>query len=61
MAVVQEAYDITDDILTKILTGEYRRIGSVIRYATGPKKGSHSKTSRTNSYGKCSTGSEPGC
>ena len=39
MAVVQEAYDITDDILTKILTGEYRRIGSVIRYATGPKKG----------------------
>ena len=39
MAIVQEAYDITDDILTKILTGEYRRIGSVIRYAKGPKKG----------------------
>lgn len=39
MAIVQDAYDLTDDILTKILTGEYRRIGSVIRYATGPKKG----------------------
>lgn len=39
MAIVQDAYDLTDDILTKILTGEYRRIGSVIRYATGPSKG----------------------
>lgn len=39
MVIVQEAYDLTDDILTKILTGEYRRIGSIIRYATGPKKG----------------------
>lgn len=39
MAIVQDAYDLTDDILTKILTGEYRRIGSVIRYATGPNKG----------------------
>ncbi|MBK5242620.1 hypothetical protein [Clostridium sp.] len=39
MTIVQEAYNLTDDILIKILTGEYRRIGSVIRYATGPKKG----------------------
>jgi hypothetical protein len=39
MAIVQDAYDLTDDILTKILTGEYKRIGSVIRYATGPRKG----------------------
>ncbi|CZR08670.1 hypothetical protein SAMN04488048_12528 [Trichococcus flocculiformis] len=39
MAIVQDAYDLTDDISTKILTGEYRRIGSVIRYATGPNKG----------------------
>lgn len=39
MAIVQVAYDLTDDILMKILTGEYRRIGSVIRYATGPNKG----------------------
>lgn len=39
MAIVQDAYNLTDDILTKILTGEYRRIGSVIRHATGPNKG----------------------
>lgn len=39
MAIVQDSYDLKDDILTKILTGEYRRIGSVIRYATGPNKG----------------------
>lgn len=39
MAIVQDAYDLTNDILIKILTGEYRRIGSVIRYATGPNKG----------------------
>jgi len=39
MAIVQDAYNLTDDILMKILTGEYRRIGSIIRYATGPNKG----------------------
>lgn len=39
MAIVQDAYDLTDDILMKILTGEYKRIGSVIRHATGPNKG----------------------
>lgn len=39
MAVVQEAFDIPADIMTKILTGEYRRIGGVVRYAVGPHKG----------------------
>ena len=39
MAIIQEAYDIPADIATKIATGEYRRIGSVIRYAIGPHKG----------------------
>lgn len=39
MAIVQEAYDIPADIMTKILTGKYRRIGSVVRYADGANKG----------------------
>lgn len=39
MAIVQEAFDIPSDIMTKLLTGEYRRIGGVVRYAIGPKKG----------------------
>ena len=39
MAIVQEAFDIPDDILTGLATGLYRRIGSVIRYASGPQKG----------------------
>lgn len=39
MAVVQDVYDIPVDIATKILTGEYRRIGSVVRHAAGPHKG----------------------
>lgn len=39
MAIVQEAFDIPEDIMTKILTGEYRRIGGVVRYAVGPQKG----------------------
>lgn len=39
MAIVQEAFDIPDDILTGLATGLYRRIGSVIRYASGPNKG----------------------
>ena len=38
MAVVQEAFDIPADIMTKLLTGEYRRIGGVVRYAVGPNK-----------------------
>lgn len=39
MAVVQEAFDIPADIMTKLLTGEYRRIGGVVRYAIGPHEG----------------------
>lgn len=39
MAIVQEAYDIPEDIIKGIMAGLYRRIGSVVRYATGPKKG----------------------
>ena len=39
MAIVQEAFDIPADIMIKILTGEFRRIGGVVRYAVGPHKG----------------------
>lgn len=39
MAIVQEAFDIPEDIMIKILTGEYRRIGGIVRYAVGPRKG----------------------
>lgn len=39
MAIVQEAFDIPADIMLKILTGEYRRIGGIVRYAVGPHKG----------------------
>ena len=39
MAVVQDAFFIPDDIATGLATGLYRRIGSVVRYATGPNKG----------------------
>lgn len=39
MAIIQEAFDIPTDIMTKLLTGEYRRIGGVVRHAVGPNKG----------------------
>lgn len=39
MALVQEAFDIPNDIMAKILAGEYRRMGGIVRYAVGPKKG----------------------
>ena len=39
MAIVQDVFFIPDDIATGLATGLYRRIGSVVRYATGPKKG----------------------
>jgi len=39
MSVIQEAFDIPADIMTKLLTGEYRRIGGGVRYAVGPNKG----------------------
>ena len=39
MAVVTEAFDIPMDTMTKLATGEYRRIGGVVRIAIGPNKG----------------------
>lgn len=39
MAIVQEAFDIPEDIMTMISTGVCIRIGGVVRYAYGPKKG----------------------
>lgn len=39
MAVVTELFDIPMDIMTKLATGEYRRIGGVVRVAIGPNKG----------------------
>ena len=39
MAVVTESFDIPMDIMTKLSTGEYRRIGGVVRVAIGPNKG----------------------
>lgn len=39
MAIVQEIFDIPEDIMIKLNTKEYRRIGGVVRYASGPKKG----------------------
>ena len=39
MPVVQDAFFVPDDIATGLVTGLYRRIGSVVRYAVGPNKG----------------------
>ena len=39
MAIVQDVFDIPDDIATGLATGQYRRIGSVVRYAVGSSKG----------------------
>lgn len=39
MAIAQDSFFIPDDIATGLATGLYRRIGSVVRYATGPNKG----------------------
>lgn len=39
MAVVTESFDIPMDIMTKLATGECRRIGGVVRVAIGPNKG----------------------
>lgn len=39
MAVVTESFDIPMDIMTKLATGEYRRISGVVRVAIGPNKG----------------------
>ena len=39
MPVVQDAFYIPPEIYDGLLKGIYRRFGSVVRYATGPKKG----------------------
>ncbi len=39
MAVIQDAFNIPDDIATGIATGLYSRYGSVVRYASGAKRG----------------------
>lgn len=39
MVVVQEAFDVPTDIMAKLATGEYRRIGGVVRYASGVRNG----------------------
>lgn len=39
MAIVQEAFDIPDEIMKKLISGEFQRFGGVVRYAVGPKKG----------------------
>ncbi len=39
MAIVQEAFNIPNDIAVGLASGTYRRIGSVVRYATGEHKG----------------------
>lgn len=39
MGIIQEAFIIPDDLMAKILTGECKRIGGVVRYAVGEHKG----------------------
>lgn len=39
MAVIQEAFVIPEDLVLKLATGEYKRIGGVVRHAIGPHKG----------------------
>lgn len=39
MAVIQEAFVIPEDLVLKLATGEYKRIGGVVRHAVGPHKG----------------------
>lgn len=39
MAIVQDVFFVPDNIVTGLNIGLYRRKGSVIRYASGPRKG----------------------
>ena len=39
MAIIQEAFYIPDDIAIGLASGLYRRIGGIVRYATGAHKG----------------------
>lgn len=39
MAIAQDVFYIPEDIATGLAIGTYRRIGSVVRYSSGPNKG----------------------
>lgn len=39
MAIVQQEFYVPDDMWKRILIGEYKLFGGVVRYATGSKKG----------------------
>ncbi len=39
MAIIQEAFDVPDDIAVGLAEGVYRRFGGVVRVAEGPDKG----------------------
>ena len=39
MSIIQEAFDIPEDISIGLASGLYRRIGGVVRYAVGKNKG----------------------
>ena len=39
MAIIQECFEVPDDIMTRIFSGELKRHGGVVRYANGPHKG----------------------
>lgn len=39
MAIIQEKFDVPENIMTGLITGEYIRRGGVIRYAKGSNKG----------------------
>lgn len=54
MAIVQDAFFISEDIETGLATGLYRRNGSVVRYARGPQKGQIVK--HLNSVNRKATG-----
>ncbi|MCQ2551270.1 MAG: hypothetical protein MJ146_03690 [Clostridia bacterium] len=39
MAIVQDAFEIPEEILKGLITGKYSRFGSIVRYAKGPNGG----------------------
>ena len=39
MSIVQVTFDIPRDIEAKIITGEYKIIGGIVRRAVGPNRG----------------------
>ena len=39
MAIIQEAFDVPEYIVTGIANGLYKRMGGVVRWAVGPQKG----------------------